>query len=62
MKTIIQNCKFFARERDERLVDMWQMENPKNLPLPEYYGVVKINNELVAAPLYNEFLKNQLRR
>jgi hypothetical protein len=57
MKTIIQNCKFFARERDKRLVDMWQMENPKNLPLPEYYGVVKINNELVAAPLFKEFLE-----
>lgn len=58
MKTIIQNCKFFARERDERLVDMWQMKNPKNLPLPEYYGVVKINDELVAVPLFKEFLKN----
>ena len=57
MKTMIQNCRFFARERDERLVDMWQMENPKNLPLPECYGVVKIGDELVAAPLYKEFLK-----
>jgi hypothetical protein len=35
---------------------MWQMENPKNLPLPEYYGVVKIGDELVAAPLFKEFL------
>lgn len=33
------------------------MENPKNLPLPEYYGVVRIGNELVAAPLFKEFLK-----
>ena len=57
MKTIAKNARLFAKTRDEKLVEQWQKQNPKNKPLPPSYGVIAINGELIAARLLSAFIE-----